>query len=327
MKRLVSVGLLATIVGIVLRREGMGGFTERVASLELSWIVVAATFAWVAVLASARRWQRLLALEGVERSAGWSLGSFLRGRFVGAFTPSTVGLDLYRLVDVGKGHRAAAGRALLVEKLYGLVALAMVSAALFPFGLREHFGSAGSLLVLALGIGSVLGVVVLERPALLVWIGERLPRRIGAFALRAARALQAGRPELGERLQLLGLGLVTHTATAAIFLATGAALGVEAGPLSLVIVGNAIILATLLPISVGGVGVREGTAVALLAAQGVPAADAALLAFLGYLCAQPPALVGGLCQLVRTECEGPALAAPEPGSSGGVGIRGLLPLE
>ncbi|MBO6935022.1 MAG: flippase-like domain-containing protein [Deltaproteobacteria bacterium] len=314
LKRVVSIGLLATIVVFVLRREGMGGFTERLASLELPWLGLAAVFAWVAVLASARRWQRLLALEGVQRSSAWALGSFLRGRFVGAFTPSTVGLDLYRLVDVGRGQRAPAGRALLVEKLYGLVALAMVSAALFPFGLADHFGAAGSSLVLGLGLGSIAGVVALERPALLVWLGERLPRKVGGWVLRAADALRAGRPELGERLRLLGLGLVTHTATAAIFLATGAALGVDAGPLSLVIVGNAIILATLLPISVGGVGVREGTAVALLAAQGVPAADAALLAFLGYLCAQPPALVGGLWQLARAEPGSPAPSlATEPG--------------
>ena len=311
-KRVVSVGLLAAIVVLVARREGMGGFTERLASLELSWLLVAVAFAWIAVLASARRWQRLLALEGVERSTSWSLGSFLRGRFVGAFTPSTVGLDLYRLVDVGTGCRAAAGRALLVEKLYGLVALARVSAALLPFGLREHFGAAGSLLVLGLGLGSVAGVVALERPALLLAVGERLPTRVGGWVLRAAEALRAGRPALGERLRLLGLGLATHSATAAIFLATGAALGVGAEPLALVIVGNAIILATLLPISVGGVGVREGTAVALLAAQGVPAADAALLAFLGYLCAQPPALVGGLWQLARTE-HAPVVAATEAG--------------
>lgn len=297
---MVSVGLLATIIALVATREGMSGFADRLAAMDVRWLVAGAGLGWLAVAASALRWQRLLALEGVERGRLWCLGSFLRGRFVGAFTPSTVGLDLYRLVDAGSGARAPAGRALLVEKLYGLVALAMVSAALLPFGLQELFGASGALLVLALGLGSGLGVVVLERPATLLWVGHYLPARVAAFAGRAADALQAGRPAPLERLRLLVLGLVTHGATAAIFAATGAALGVEAGPLTLAIVGNAIILATLLPISVGGVGVREGTAVALLAAQGVPAADAALLAFLGYLCAQPPALVGGLWQLVRT---------------------------
>lgn len=308
MKRLVSIGLLAAIVGLVATREGMSGFGERLATMDARWLLAGAVLAWIAVIASALRWQRLLALEGVERSRLWCLGSFLRGRFVGAFTPSTVGLDLYRLVDAGSGARGPAGRALLVEKLYGLVALAMVSAILLPFGLRDCFGAGGALMVLALGLGAGLGVLALERPALLRWVGRFLPASLAAFGGRAADALQAGRPAPRQRVQLLGLGLVTHATTAAIFAATGAALGVGVGPLALTIVGNAIILATLLPISVGGVGVREGTAVALLAAQGVPAADAALLAFLGYLCAQPPALVGGLSHVLRSRPSGSLLA-------------------
>ena len=303
-KRAVSFGLLATIVGFVLAREGAGAFGSRLAALDLVPLTLALLLPWVAVLASARRWQLLLGLEGVRRSGPWTLGSFLRGRFVGAFTPSTMGLDLYRMVDVGPGDRGAAARAVVVEKLYGLVALAMVSAALLPFGLQRLFGAVGTLAVAGLGLTAALGVAFLERPALLTALAKRSPAALGARLHRWAEALRAGRPDRGQRLRLLGLGLVTHAATALVFAATGAAIGVDATLGELAIVGNAIILATLLPLSVGGVGVREGTAVALLAAQGVGAADAALLAFLGYLCAQPPALVGGLGSLLRNEAGG-----------------------
>ncbi len=94
-----------------------------------------------------------------------------------------------------------------------------------------------------------------------------------------------------------------------VFAATGTALGVDASLAELAIVGNAIVLATLLPISVGGFGVREGTAVALLAVVGVPAGEAVFVALLGYLAAQPPALVGGVLQL--TEAAPPRAAAVE----------------
>ncbi len=91
----------------------------------------------------------------------------------------------------------------------------------------------------------------------------------------------------------MSLGVVSHLATALVFVGTGLALGVEATPLELAIVGNAIVLATLLPVSVGGFGVREATAVALLATVGVSTSDALLVGLLGYLVAQPPALQGG----------------------------------
>jgi len=300
LKRSVSLGLLGAIVALVIAREGAGAFVDRLSSLSPGALLVALALPWLAVLASTRRWQLLLRLEGVERSLGWTLGSFLRGRFVGVFTPSTMGLDVYRVMDVGAGGRGPAGRAVLVEKLYGLVALAMVSAALLPFGLQRLFGALGTLGVAGLGLAAAAGVAALERPQILAALGARLPK-VGGRLQRWAEALRAGRPDRSTRLRLLGLGLATHAATAAIFAATGAALGVNASPAELAIVGNAIILATLLPLSVGGVGVREGTAVALLATQGVGAGDAALLAFLGYLCAQPPALVGGLWSTLRRE--------------------------
>ena len=60
----------------------------------------------------------------------------------------------------------------------------------------------------------------------------------------------------------------------------------------LLALGNAIILATLLPISVAGVGVREGVAVALLGALGVPAHQALWVGTLGFGWMQPPGIAG-----------------------------------
>ena len=154
-------------------------------------------------------------------------------------------------------------------------------------------------------------------------MGRRVSGRLAGLVRRGAEALGASRPDGPDRARLLGLGLVTHVATTLVFAATGAALGVGVGTVDLMIVGNAIVLATLLPISVGGVGVREGTAVALLAAQGVSTADAALLAFLGYLCAQPPALVGGLWQALRGRSGEAKRPVAEP--PGGVVASGRAP--
>jgi uncharacterized membrane protein YbhN (UPF0104 family) len=250
------------------------------------------------------RWKTLLRNEGIELSFSWLLRSFLRGRFVGAFTPSTTGLDFYRLVDVAREHpKAASGRVILVEKLYGLVALAMVTLMLLPFGVARFFGSVGLLMAAGLGGVSVVGLFVLERPGLL----RRLPF---SKAQTLADALGASRPSLRRRAGLMTLGVVSHLATALVFVATGLALGVEATLFELAIVGNAIVLATLLPVSVGGFGVREATAVALLSTVGVSTSDALLVGLLGYLVAQPPALIGGAL-LAAKRTQGRPASSPE----------------
>lgn len=299
-RRVVSAVLLGAVIWWVARADGVSELPARLASLDPRFLPLALGLPFVAVASGVRRWQLLLAHEGIALPFGTLLGSFLRGRFVGAFTPSTTGLDLYRLVDVARrtGAKAASGRSILVEKLHGLVALAIVTFALLPAGLSRFFGGAGIALAATLGLASVVGLVLVARPAMLRRVAERAPRRVRGRAVELANALASAPPTPSLLARVVALGVTSHLATAAVFVGTGLALGLAIDPFALLVVGNAIVLATLLPISVGGVGVREGTAVALLSLVGVGAADATLVALLGYLAAQPPALLGGLSELV-----------------------------
>lgn len=305
-KRAVSAFLLASLVWMITTREGLSGLGPRILELNPLFLLLALALPWVALSSGVLRWKTLLRLEGINLPFRWLLRSFLRGRFVGAFTPSTTGLDLYRLVDVAKDHsKAASGRVILVEKLYGIVALSMVTLMLLPLGVARFFGTTGLLMAAALGAVSVVGLFVLERPALL----RRLPL---SKAQKLADALGASRPSLRERAALMSLGVVSHLGTALVFVGTGLALGVEATPLELAIVGNAIVLATLLPVSVGGFGVREATAVALLSTVGVSTSDALLVGILGYLVAQPPAIIGGALLAAKRTHAAPKATLPVP---------------
>lgn len=64
--------------------------------------------------------------------------------------------------------------------------------------------------------------------------------------------------------------------------------------------------------SIGGVGVREGVAVALLVSAGdgsVTTTDAMLLALVGYLTGQAPALLGGILLAISRDPARPTSAA------------------
>ncbi len=307
-KRGVTLALLSVVAVVIGQQEGIASLPARAASADLGWLGLALLLPLVAVFASVRRWQLLNDAEARvsgHRQLGFRalLGSFLRGRFVGVFTPSTVGLDLYRLVDVAKrtGDRAASARVIVAEKLYGLVALSLVTLVLLPFGIHRFFGTGGVVVAAGLGVGSLLGLIVLARPTMLLRFAPAVVRPRATKWCSALRSAPAS-PALAVRL--LGLGVVSHAASSAVFVGTGLALGVST-PMELLMVGNAIVIATLVPISVGGVGVREGTAVALLAVVGVPAVDATLLALMGYLAIQPAALLGGLTMLRARVSEQP----------------------
>lgn len=304
-KLVVSVGLMGWLLRSMLLREGVEGLQERLGSLLWPWLLVAVLVHFGAVLAGTLRWRVLLASRAIDLPLGWLLRTFLVGRFFGAFTPSTTGLDGYRGIEVARrtGQAGTSAAIIVIEKLFGLVGMALVCAALLPFGLMQRLGA--SAVVVALGMAGVaaLGLFLLASPARAEALAARAPGPIRGRVKSIATALAGGGLPRSTAITALGLGVVTHLMLSLTFVAAGHALSVDVGFLELLSVGNAIVLAVLLPVSIGGVGVREGTAVVLLSGAGVATTDAVLIALLSYLTGQVPALLGGLFL---------ALGAPKP---------------
>jgi uncharacterized membrane protein YbhN (UPF0104 family) len=299
----------------MLERDGIDTLGERLGALDARWLVAAVSLHFLAVLAGVLRWRLLLRASGVDLSLPWLLRSFLIGRFVGAFTPSTTGLDGWRLWDAGKasGSMGRSAAAIAVEKLVGLIGMAVVCAALVPSGGAALLGSSAIGLALALAGGAAVGLALLGRPAMLASVARRMPRPIRGRAEKVVDALGTLELDGGRVGGAVALGVVSHAALSAVFWATSGALQLPVDGWTLLAVGNAIVLAVLLPVSIGGVGVREGVAVVLLASVGIGSTDAMLVALLGYLTGQAPALVGGVLLAAQRSAERsePSLAAEQ----------------
>ncbi len=297
----VSLGLLAWLGARIVQRDGVDALFDRLGALDPGWLAVAIALHALAVFAGVLRWRLLARAAGVELSLGWMTRSFLIGRFVGAFTPSTTGLDGWRIWEAGKasGAMGRSAAAIVVEKLVGLIGMALVCAALVPFGGAALLGHGAIAVALAMAGAAATGLALIQRPAWLSALAARLPKPVRGRATKAVEALAETELDAGHLTRAVGLGILSHLALSAVFWATAGALGVGVSGWTLLAVGNAIVLAVLLPVSVGGVGVRESVAVVLLATVGVASTDAALIALLGYLTGQVPALAGGLLMLAR----------------------------
>lgn len=309
-KAAVSVGLMYWVVRSALAHDGVDALGASLSRVSLVWVAAAVGLQSLPIVTGTLRWGLLLRAQGIRLAFPWLLRSYLVGRFIGAFTPSTTGLDFYRAWDVARetGDMGKSAGAVLVEKGLGLLAVAMVCLALFPFGARELLGTGAFVVAGAAAIGSVIGVAILARPAQSKVLLRVLPRVLRARAEKLLDAVSA--PGLGASVlgRGIALGLFAHLSLSSVFAATGVALGVDVPLDTLLVVGNAIVIATLLPISIGGVGVREGVAVLLLSRIGVSVTDATLVALLGYLAGQVPALAGGVLLLLRR----PATPRPTP---------------
>jgi uncharacterized membrane protein YbhN (UPF0104 family) len=297
-KATVTLGLLGWLLREMIVRDGVDVLLDRAARLAPNWVLAAIALHFASVTTGVLRWRVLLGARGIVQPLDVLFRSFLVGRFLGAFTPSTTGLDGYRLWDMGRrtGDYTTSGAVILVEKLVGLVGMATVCLVLLPFGLLERLGLVGVLVALGMAAAALAGLFVLSSPTRASSLARLTPGPIRGRATKIAEALAGGLSWRGLATAL-GLGILSHAFLSATFAASGLAVGIGLSPLTLLAVGNAIVISVLLPVSIGGVGVREGVAVALLVSAGdgtVTTTDAMLLALVGYLTGQAPALLGGL---------------------------------
>jgi glycosyltransferase 2 family protein len=140
-----------------------------------------------------------------------------------------------------------------------------------------------------------LGLLVLSSRSARVrrLVPERL-RPAAQTVLATLRAYAASRPLL-VRTTLLGLVYQALVVLCTIWLARAIGLDLSAALVAAVL--PLVLLATLVPITIAGLGVREGGFVALLAAAGVAAEPATLLSLLSLATAAVASLPGALVLL------------------------------
>lgn len=301
-KLAVSVCIVTAIVFKVVHRDGASELGDRLAELSWGWIAVAAAMQLGAIVTSVVRWQRLLVGQGIHAPWRHLFGSFMIGRFFGAFTPGGwTGLNGYRLYDVAKhtGKLARSTAVIGIEMILGQLAFGAVVIAGSLFGLRV-LGMEGVLLVDGFFVALITaGVVLLARPGIVRMLAARLPQAMRARVQSLVDAVCAYQGKGGLVLQAALLGMGTHAFNNLIYVATAHALGIQLGVGEVFFVSAMQIFATLLPASVNGIGLREATAVALYTSLGVPDAVAFLIPTVGFAVEMAISSFGGAVFMSR----------------------------
>ncbi len=264
-------------------------------------IIVAASVKAVGVFASMWRWQLLLVGQGIRFNFGHTVGTFLIGRFLGTFLPSTIGLDGFKLYDAAKysGRTVSVAAATAVEKVMGLAGIFLTFLITVPFGytvLGEHAG-----LVVAVTVPLAAGVVAMAfallfqptwapRVAKLFFFGNA---KLTRFLERLTTSAMAYKGKGSLLAQVAILSFVVHFTTAALYFFTALAIGAQGASFGAISFASSIqIVATVLtPFTIAGEGVRE-IVQALLLAKHIGATQSVLSAALGFWAAEVLTLSG-----------------------------------
>lgn len=317
----------ATLVPLVLRLAAGAALLALVASrvepasLTVRWdaraavgVAMAVALVAAAQLLSAVRWRLVLGTEAAPPFA-YLVRLYWVGLFFSLFLPTSVGGDAVRAVAVSRASPRPgwAVSSVVLERVLGLAAMfallaagALASPAVFRAaagGARLSVRPGAGVLAACAAAGLALGIVAWRwgrRSAL----GRRVLRGAGEWW----RGM-ASRP--GELAAALGVSVLVQGAYVAAWVQLAAALRLPVPAAEFLVFVPFVSIAAMLPLTVSGIGLREGAWVLLLAGHGVAAADAvaySLLYFAAYLAV---GAAGGVVFALR----GMAPAAPRTASS------------
>ncbi len=275
-----------------------------------AFVLLAAAVKFVGILASMTRWRLLLLGQRIELPFRHIFGSFLIGRFIGTFLPSTAGLDGYKLYDAARfsGRTVEATAATVVEKVLGFSGIFLSFLVALPFGI-QIFGTRGPLiasLTVPVALGLIAGLLIaLWFPGFIQWFLDHLPlpgkARLEGLVMRISRSASAYRDKKLLVLSALFLSFVVHFTTAAMYYFTAVAISAEGAAFWPIAFGSSIqIFATVIsPFTIAGEGIREAAQYVLLGNLIGPAA-AIVSAALGFWAAEALTLMGGVFWWVRS---------------------------
>lgn len=251
------------------------------------------------VLAAAR-WTQIMA-----DVCPWRWGTAARivyiGQFCNLMLPATVGGDAVRAWYARRAGMPL-GRALIsvaLDRLFGLKALVLIAAMSIPW-IDERMSGQGASRTLVGGI--VLFVIGL---LLIATLDRLLGRNVRSKALRflAELALEFRRTLAGAKRAawLVVLSLMIHALTIGSVYLLALALTMKVELLDIALIVPPVMVLSMVPVSLGGWGVREGSMVIALAQTGLPVADGAVLSIAFGLAVTASALPGGFFWLMQRE--------------------------
>lgn len=301
---LTRVAVAAAILAYLFSRIPAAEVGQTLAGAALEWVGLAALAALGSQLLIAQRLRRLVQGLGSSASTFELFRINLAAVFYGLLLPAgNVTGVLARLHQIARRDRsyAATAVALAIERLVATITLCVVGVV---FWLLERPTESWPALVLMLAalfpLVALQLLLLTDLPAagrLLARVAGRWPQRLESLRQALSRARRLPR---GLLTQIFLLGIVVHLVGVLAFALVAAALQL---PLPLLAIGwtrSAAILVTLLPVSVAGLGLREGAFVLLLAPYAVPGADAlsySLLAFAATVVTV--GLLGGVVEAFR----------------------------
>lgn len=259
----------AFIIG-VLTLVRPGAFAEQLTSISLSALLVTMVLQALIIMLLALRWQVLIRASGARVGFWPAFRMTTHATVMNLTLPTSVGGDVARVAfgqDAGVSLSQGSAAALLDRGIGLAVLVGFVWLGLFWINI--------SLAVLTglLGLMALVGLWFIKQRTT---ISVRLPERFQSFS----RALTLAVNHQNASAMTVSLSVLAHLGSVGIAVILANGMGVSLSVIGAFITFPAVILASAIPLSVGGWGIREMAAIPLMGLVAIAPESAAAIATL-----------------------------------------------
>lgn len=311
-RMLLKIGVSTVLMIFLLRRISVPELLRLMR--ELDHVIFAAAIAcfFLSNLLGSYQWHRLLGTSGITLSYSRVFRFYFVGLFFNNFLPANIGGDAVKIYDVtrvgGSVYQVIA--VTLLDRIIGIVSLCLLATVAALFLLNTH-GADPYVYYLLVFVSCIVPAVGLYFFKPLANLMRRIVTVIRPLSLDVRMAaildhLAEFRSHGAVMFRLMGLSLVIQSLRVLTHVLVGVALGLH---IDFVILTQFFVFVTLLslamipPVTINGLGIREGLGILLFAAAGLAATDAFTLEFLTWFVSVGVSLVGFAFFLARRRRE------------------------
>jgi glycosyltransferase 2 family protein len=271
---------LAILAFLLIFKTSVRDILHVLGGVRLSWLALAFSLHAVGLFCSAYRWQILARAQGDVIPLGYLAKSYLVGTFFNNFLPSSFGGDIVRIWDGSKYSESLVKSSAIVavERFTGIIVLFLFALVASLFRLEMANAMPVVWVSLAVGLAGLVCIALFLAPVSEKilhalpdgkWIG---PARKQILAFRSVVLFYRQRKGAFVRASIWALVLQTNVIV--YFYLIGRAFHLDIRFLDYFIFVPIILLVQIIPVTINGLGLREGSTIAIFKYYAIPAQTA-----------------------------------------------------
>ncbi|RJQ43040.1 MAG: UPF0104 family protein [Gaiellales bacterium] len=321
--RLLKAAVSALLIGLLLWRVDTGEIAATLGEVSWGLLALGAGIFIVTNLVSAWKWGLVIRAQGDRVAYGYLAALFYIGLFFNNFLPTNFGGDVVKAFKLSRmtGRAAEAAGSVVIDRVTSTIALLTIAAVPALFELRL-LGARMALIVLAMLLAAALIVAF--------FASERFARRLSglrifSFDPMGVRrhlksfyyALHDFRRHRGTLAAVMLVSLVYQGLQIITVYVLALSLGIEVSLIYYFLFIPIVLAVGMLPVSLNGLGVREGAWVLLFGQVGVASAQAFTMSVLSFFVMTVVSLLGGFFYLFDRALPAAGASEAETGAGNG----------